>query len=82
MGVSVVDECFFDGGELPADFLEVDVVVLLVVLQLLFDSFLADEQASEAGEKQAEFFEKRHGLPHGGEEGLGVGVDEGDGELV
>lgn len=82
MDVPVVDECFFDGGEFPADFFEVGIEVLLVVFQLLFDSFFADEQACESGEEQFEFLEKRHGLPHGGEEGLSVGVDESDGELM
>lgn len=80
--VAFVDECSFDGGEFFSDFFDVGIEVLLVGFEFLFDAFFADEKPGEPGDEEFEFFGEWHGFPHADEEGLCVGVDEGDGELV
>lgn len=62
--------------------MDVGVEVALVFLQFFFDLAAADEEAADAAEEEFEFFAHGHGAPHGGEELLGVGVDEFEGELV
>lgn len=80
--VALVDEDALDGGVAFPDFFDVGREVVLVVLEFLFDAFPADEEPCEAGQHEFEFFGHRHGAPHGVEELLRVGVDEGDRERV
>jgi len=80
--VAFVDERAFYRWEFFSYFFDVGIEVLLVVFEFVFDAFFADEESRKPGEEESEFFGKRHGFPHADEQGLCVGVDEGDWQLV